>query len=724
MSNSLRTIAVELTPVLPGGENGGAKVFVLELLRILAEMNPDTQFILLTQESAHEELSALDRPNVRRMTVLSNLAIKSSEERLSSSATLVSSLSRNMTRTARRLHKSFKKRLKRFEKITPLLRDIGVDLLFCPFTAPTYCESGIPTVCTIYDLQYKTYPEFFADEEVVHRHKVFNDACSRATQLIAVSDYSRYSAINYGNLDPSCIRTVYLRMAQRFTAERDDNNGVLERLGLCAKRYLIYPANFWKHKNHEMLFTAFGIACHQGLAKDIMLVCTGATNERQVWLMSAVKTMNLKGRIIFPGYLSNEELSRVMTNSLGMLFPSLYEGFGLPVIEAMAAGVPVACSNFRALPEVVAGAALLFDPRVPTEIAEAIISLVDDESLRAKLIEAGKKRVAEFSDSRQMAQEYWDVFQNALVLERQKSRLSGVWAMNTQNGCDSTIISYSALENKNSSSLKVSVITPSFNQGEFIERTLLSVAKQTGAEIEHVVFDGGSTDNTVEILKRFNPSVRWVSEIDKGQTDAVNKGILATDGEIIGWLNSDDIYYPGAIARVTAFFNENPYIDVVYGQADHIDVSDQPFEAYPTEPWDFERLHQTCFICQPALFFRRRVVEKHGLLDDSLNYCMDYEYWLRLSYAGVRFAYLEKKLAGSRLYTTNKSLGARVKVHCEINDMFKKSFGKVPKRWIKNYAHVSMHERLGGIATSKIEFDVRYILAKLWWKGSARRLKR
>lgn len=243
--------------------------------------------------------------------------------------------------------------------------------------------------------------------------------------------------------------------------------------------------------------------------------------------------------------------------------------------------------------------------------------------------------------------------------------------------------------------MKVSIVTPSYQQGQFIERTLQSVARQSapGLEIEHVVFDGGSTDSTVEILKRFSPPVRWVSKKDKGQTDAVNQGIRATDGEIIGWLNSDDVYYPGAIARVVAYFAANPEVDVVYGMADHIDLEDHAFESYPSEPWDLERLKETCFICQPALFFRRRIVEAHGLLDESLNYCMDYEYWLRLGKAGVRFAYLEEKLAGSRLYADNKTLGARVKVHKEINDMFKKLLGKVPDRWLFNYAHTLVEAR-------------------------------
>jgi glycosyltransferase involved in cell wall biosynthesis len=235
--------------------------------------------------------------------------------------------------------------------------------------------------------------------------------------------------------------------------------------------------------------------------------------------------------------------------------------------------------------------------------------------------------------------------------------------------------------------MKISIVTPSYNQGVFIERTLRSVAEQSGGEIEHLVFDGGSSDETVEVLKAAQPPVRWVSEKDRGQTDAVNKGIRAGDGEIIGWLNSDDVYYPGAVERVLRYFAEHPEVDVVYGMADHIDREDRAFEDYPSAPWDLEALKERCFICQPALFFRRRVVERHGLLDESLNYCMDYEYWLRLGKAGVRFAYLEHKLAGSRLYADNKTLGARVKVHAEINDVMKRLFGKVPDRWLFNYAH-------------------------------------
>lgn len=247
--------------------------------------------------------------------------------------------------------------------------------------------------------------------------------------------------------------------------------------------------------------------------------------------------------------------------------------------------------------------------------------------------------------------------------------------------------------------MKISIVTPSFNQGQFIERTLQSVAEQRadlpkGVTLEHVVFDGGSTDNTVAVLCAFRPEVRFVSEKDKGQTDAINKGLRATDGEIIGWLNSDDVYYPHAVAHAVAFFQENKDVDVVYGQADHIDALDQPFESYPSEPWSFERLQEQCFLCQPAVFFRRSVVEQYGFLDESLHYCMDYAYWLRLGKLGARFAYVEEKWAGSRMYADNKTLGARVAVHRETNDMLQNMFGFVSDRWLITYAYVYVESRV------------------------------
>ncbi len=412
----LDIVAVDLTPVLPGGDNGGAKIFILELLRRLREMAPQTSFVLLTQAASHDELGSMDSPNMRRQLVVGPAADNALRSRLKGvGSLLLPHFPGRVRRLVGRISYTTDGALRHGWASRSLLREMGADLLFCPFTAPTYSEPGIPTVCTIYDLQYKTYPEFFAVEDLAHRERAFSDACRRATALTAISDYSRESAISHGGLDPARIRTIHLRMAQRTVPDAQSDKSIFDRLGLASQRYLLYPANFWKHKNHEMFLTAFGIACHEGLPADIKLVCTGAPGVRQAWLASAADAMHLGDRVLFPGYLSTAELAALMANCTAVVFPSLYEGFGLPVLEAMAAGVPVACSNTTSLPEVAGDAAIFFDPKVPDQIAKAMITLAENETFRARLINAGRQRAVEFSDLTRMAKEYWELFEFAFA---------------------------------------------------------------------------------------------------------------------------------------------------------------------------------------------------------------------------------------------------------------------------------------------------------------------
>lgn len=236
--------------------------------------------------------------------------------------------------------------------------------------------------------------------------------------------------------------------------------------------------------------------------------------------------------------------------------------------------------------------------------------------------------------------------------------------------------------------MKVSIITPSFNQDEFIERTIQSVISQRSDEydLEYVVMDGNSSDKTVEILKHYSDQLVWKSEPDNGQSHAVNKGIKMTAGEVIGWLNSDDVYCADAIKIVCQFFKEHPEVDVVYGDAYLIDRDDKILGFYATEPWKIERLKVRCFISQPAAFFRRRVVQRYGLLDESLQFCMDYGYWLRLGLKGAEFAYLPEVLASARIYQETKSSRCCVETSFESINMVKKELGYVPSAWLVNYS--------------------------------------
>jgi glycosyltransferase involved in cell wall biosynthesis len=242
----------------------------------------------------------------------------------------------------------------------------------------------------------------------------------------------------------------------------------------------------------------------------------------------------------------------------------------------------------------------------------------------------------------------------------------------------------------------VSIVTPSYQQGRFIERTLESVWRQRRGNladaIEHIVMDGGSTDGTVAILERWRGRISFSTGPDEGQSAAINAGMAMARGEILAYLNSDDVYYDGAVAAAVVAFEADPSADVVYGDGDCIDCNDRVIARYPTEDWSLERLKLVCFLCQPAVFFRRRVLEQSGYFDPSLNYCMDYEYWLRLAKRGLRFVHIPAKLAASRFHPATKTLGSPQAVHTEINDMLKEHIGRIPDNWLSNYAYAVLDE--------------------------------
>lgn len=241
-----------------------------------------------------------------------------------------------------------------------------------------------------------------------------------------------------------------------------------------------------------------------------------------------------------------------------------------------------------------------------------------------------------------------------------------------------------------SSQVTLSVVTPSYCQGDFIERTIESVLSQN-LDLEFYVCDGGSTDKTVSILESYGPLIHWVSEPDAGQADAINKAIQRTSGEIVAWINSDDIYYPGTLKLVKSVFESNPDIQILYGQADWIDATDQIIDGFPTQLWNYGNLKNDCYICQPAVFFRRVLIDRYGNLDAALHYCMDYELWLRYG-KHVAFHHIPKKLAGSRMYPSNKTMGSRLSAHQEINQMIKEKFGYVPESWMIGLSLVKTEE--------------------------------
>jgi len=210
--------------------------------------------------------------------------------------------------------------------------------------------------------------------------------------------------------------------------------------------------------------------------------------------------------------------------------------------------------------------------------------------------------------------------------------------------------------------VRISIVTPSLNQGEFIERTVRSVLEQRGDfELEYLVFDGGSTDGTLEILKAYSDRLRLVVEPDTGQANAVNKGLRAATGELLGWVNSDDLLLPGTLARVAEAFRARPELLWLHGRCEIVDEDDRAIRRWVSAYKDRrsrrytrEALLVENFVSQMTVFWRRTLHERVGYLDESLRYTFDYDLWLRFA-ALQDPLFLDEKLAAFRWYTRSKS---------------------------------------------------------------------
>lgn len=207
----------------------------------------------------------------------------------------------------------------------------------------------------------------------------------------------------------------------------------------------------------------------------------------------------------------------------------------------------------------------------------------------------------------------------------------------------------------------VSIVTPSYNQGAFIEATISSVLEQDYPNIEYLVVDGASTDRTLDVLRRYEGRLHSLSEPDDGQSHAINKGFARTRGEILGWLNADDTYAPGAVSAAVDYLLAHPEVMMVYGQANFVDAGGAVIgPCAHVETFDLQRLvHYSDFIVQPAAFFRRPAFEAVGGVDETLNWAMDYDLWLKI---GRRYpvAHLPRVLANCRWFGDNKTaLGGR-----------------------------------------------------------------
>lgn len=210
---------------------------------------------------------------------------------------------------------------------------------------------------------------------------------------------------------------------------------------------------------------------------------------------------------------------------------------------------------------------------------------------------------------------------------------------------------------------RISIVTPSYNQGQFIEETIQSVLSQNYPNLEYIIIDGGSTDNTIDIIKKYESQIAyWVSEPDRGQTHAINKGLSRATGEILAYLNSDDYYLPGTLFKVAEHFRQFPQTDLLHGRCRYVNQQGKKIGAQFGKIKTFEEIidlwgvwwNRQQFV-QPEVFWTKRMGDRVGAFNESLYFVMDYDYWCRILLAGGQVGAIDQELSCFRLTDTQKS---------------------------------------------------------------------
>jgi glycosyltransferase involved in cell wall biosynthesis len=282
-----------------------------------------------------------------------------------------------------------------------------LDLYFCPFNALWPRPVPLPSVMTLVDIQEKYYPQFFTKQDLLSRKYHYEGSTRAADQVITISEFSRTSIAYHHRIPIDKVHVVYLAPDESFQQPLEGNPTGLE----LPERYIFYPANRWFHKNHDNLLKSLRILLREfNLRVDCVL--TGFDYDNGYPLQKKIGEYGLNHQIRTLGYVTQEQIKHIYHKAVLLCFPSLFEGFGMPLVEAMAVGCPVVCSNATSIPEVVGDAALCFNPLDAHDIAQKIYDVWTNPELRERLKKRGFEQARKFS-AKNLAARHKNVFQLA-----------------------------------------------------------------------------------------------------------------------------------------------------------------------------------------------------------------------------------------------------------------------------------------------------------------------
>jgi glycosyltransferase involved in cell wall biosynthesis len=281
--------------------------------------------------------------------------------------------------------------------LKPWMNHLAIDVLHHPFTILEPLNIKIPSVLTFWDMQQEFYPEFFSRKEIRFRNYAYQASAHKARQIIVNSDFTKSCLIERYSVRPEKIDVIYTGFGDDYRPITDEIalDVIRQRYRLPAN-FIYYPAALWPHKNHKVLLDAISLV-RDRYDLRVNLVLSGMSVGRGKELRAEILRRGLEGMVTVLGYLPYEDIPSLYNLATMMVFPSLFEGFGIPLVEAMACGCPIICSTATSIPEVVGKAALLFDPLSTEELASAIWKVWDNRELRGKMRLAGLERAVMFN---------------------------------------------------------------------------------------------------------------------------------------------------------------------------------------------------------------------------------------------------------------------------------------------------------------------------------------
>lgn len=613
---------------------------------------------------------------------------------------------------------------------------------------------GFANASWIPDLQHKYLPRFFSASDILARDAALELLADQAETIIVSSkcaeqDFRQHHPGFEGRLD---VVPFYSRFKDEVFAI--DAAAIAQGYDL-PERYVICCNQFWQHKNHDQLF--------RGLAKTqcpIHLVCTGSPSDYRnadwfPFLRGLINELGLASRVTILGLIPRSDQVQLIRQSIGVVQPSLFEGWSTVLEDARGLGKPVLASNIAVHLEQSVPGAKYFDPASADEISASIdrlcvggvagpvasaekkarseviglqqaaahrlmrvasdsvtehqrrsndpqhrkllsiqmqltgrLALAQSELMKKQLaIDSQEALIADLQHQLKGRNDFIDRLRQALPVIRPIVRLVNVFRPRIGNLHQYVPRQLTSITVMPADPLgpypKISIVTPSFNQGTYIERTLLSVVDQSYPNLEYFVQDGGSKDSTVEVLKKHALSLSgWASEADSGQSQAINRGFAKTSGDIMAWLNSDDLLLPGALNVVRSYFNHHPDVDVVYGNRLLIDVNDREIGRWILPGHDSDVLSWADYVPQETLFWRRRIWEKvGGQVDESFRFAMDWDLLVRFRDAGAKFGHIPQFLGAFRIHEQQKTSAAINEIGLrEMDRIRERILGRFPDR--------------------------------------------